>query len=239
MKTLTTPHAFLSSALVALIASACGGGGNTASTNSQPLAAESAANGAGNAARAPHDPARFLRRFDQNGNGALEIAELPERMQSRLGAADTNHDGTLAPEEMSAFREARKAEHFARMDANHDGAITADEAGAQRWTFLARADGDHDGRVTRPEMDQAHAAGMLHHGRGFGRHGGMGMGMMGMRERRAPDPAHLVQRFDQNGNGTLEVSELPERMAEHLGAADADHNGALSVDELKDRKSVV
>ncbi|MFO0645966.1 MAG: hypothetical protein U0326_06990 [Polyangiales bacterium] len=48
-------------------------------------------------------------------------------MQARIGEADTNHDGVLAVDEITAYRAARRANHFARIDTNHDGAVTADE----------------------------------------------------------------------------------------------------------------
>ena len=51
--------------------------------------------------------------------------------------------------------------------------------------------------------------------------------------RRHRDPARLVEKFDQNKNGKLEVSELPEHKREKLAGADTDKDGALSSDELK------
>jgi hypothetical protein len=47
------------------------------------------------------------------------------------------------------------------------------------------------------------------------------------------DPSSLIQHFDQNKNGQLEISELPERMQKRLASADTNKDGILSVDELK------
>ena len=132
------------------------------------------------------DPARMTQRLDRNQNGRIEVAELTERQRARLAPADANRDGVLAPEELRAAFEARRAAmraqmdtnrdgtispderraafearsaaRFARLDANGDGAATAAEVGAQRWSRIGRADANNDGRVTRDELRQARAA---------------------------------------------------------------------------------
>jgi Ca2+-binding EF-hand superfamily protein len=134
--------------------------------------------------------ARMIERFDRNGDGRLEVSELPPHMQERLAAADTNHDGVLSPEELHAHFEARRAEWLARVDANHDGvispeeraaarearinerfarmdtngdgAVTEAEVGPERWARVSRADANGDGRVTRDELAAAHMH--FHHG---------------------------------------------------------------------------
>src|SRR5450432_2560802 len=45
--------------------------------------------------------------------------------------------------------------------------------------------------------------------------------------RHAPDPAALVQRFDKNGDGALQVSELPEHVQKWLAKADTNADGVL------------
>jgi Ca2+-binding EF-hand superfamily protein len=135
-----------------------------------------------------HDPAAFVKHFDQNGDGKLQVTELPGRMQARLAPGDANQDGVLTVEELqarwealkaehraamdtdgdgkisdaerAAFREQKQKEHFARMDANGDGKITEAESG-RFWEHLKVADTDHDGAVTFAEMTQAIAAGTL------------------------------------------------------------------------------
>jgi hypothetical protein len=42
----------------------------------------------------------------------------------------------------------------------------------------------------------------------------------------------LLERFDANHDGILQVAELPERMRARLGRADADHDGVITVAEL-------
>ncbi|HTM45320.1 MAG TPA: hypothetical protein VL137_10220 [Polyangiaceae bacterium] len=46
-------------------------------------------------------------------------------------------------------------------------------------------------------------------------------------------PDHLIQRFDQNADGVLQLSELPAEKRDRMAAADSNKDGALSQDELK------
>jgi Ca2+-binding EF-hand superfamily protein len=43
---------------------------------------------------------------------------------------------------------------------------------------------------------------------------------------------HLLERFDANHDGLLQTSELPPAVQQRLGAADADHNGVITPEEL-------
>lgn len=54
-----------------------------------------------------------------------------ESRDEAIATADTNADGALSLQEISATLERRAQEQFARLDADDDGYITADEASAQ------------------------------------------------------------------------------------------------------------
>jgi Ca2+-binding EF-hand superfamily protein len=176
------------------------------------------------------NPARFLQKFDANKDGKVQVAELPERMQKWLGKADTNGDGVISADEMKAHGETMRAEHFAKSDKNSDGAIDATEAG-DRWEHLKVADADGNGSVTRAEMDKAFADGKLHPMGGHD-HGRRGPGAGGER----PSPEAFFQRLDKDGNGTIDASELPDRMKEHLVEIDTNKDGKISLDELEAHK---
>ena len=135
------------------------------------------------------DPAMIVKRFDKNGDGVLQVSELPGHMQKFMAKADTNddgvlsidelkageakmkaehmakvdtnHDGTISPEERKAAFEKFAQERFAKLDKNGDGALTKDEVGAQRWEYLSVADADKSGSVTQNEIRQAVASGVL------------------------------------------------------------------------------
>ncbi|MFO0630809.1 MAG: hypothetical protein U0325_34995 [Polyangiales bacterium] len=172
------------------------------------------------------DPARMVARFDRNGDGRTTLDELPPRMRERVSPADVDHDGAISAQEFTTHLQTMRAERFRRADTNSDGAITADEAG-ERWARIGRADANHDGRVTADELQGAFA-------QMRGRHHGPG-GEMGPRGEHGPgwDPSRRLARFDANGNGQVEVNELPERMQQRLGAADANRDGVLTAEEMR------
>jgi hypothetical protein len=170
----------------------------------------------GHGRKGPPDPAELIKRFDKNGDGQLQVTELPERMQAFMGKADTNGDGVITIDELKAGEEKMRAEHLAKVDTDHDGkvspeerkaafekfaeerftkldknsdgALSKDEVGDKRWERLSVADADKNGSVTRDEMKAAVAAGTLKFP-----HGGRGMhghhGPRGDGERGSASPA--------------------------------------------------
>lgn len=200
MKLSSLRRSFFVSSLAALALAAVGcGGSDTTGASASSLTAttgpQAEARGRWNHRR---DPAQLVQRFDANGDGALQLAELPAPMQARLGAADADHNGVIATTELTAHMEARRAERLARADTDHDGTVSAEEAAAGRGHGFGR-------------------------GRGFGRGGRGG---------HAPDPARMIQRLDANGDGTLQVTELPAPMRARMTTADANHDGVIAADEL-------
>jgi Ca2+-binding EF-hand superfamily protein len=212
------------------LASLVGCSGNTESGKTP--AAATAATSDQAALHGDQGPERFLMRFDANKDGKVQLTELPERMQKWLGKADTNADGVISADEMKAHGEAKRAEHFAKRDKNSDGAIDATEAG-DHWEHLKVADADNDGKVTRAEMDKAMADGKLHP-MGHGDHGPRGEGAD--RDHDRPSPEAFFQKLDKDGNGTIDASEIPDRMKEHIADIDTNKDGKISLDELKAAK---
>ena len=134
--------------------------------------------------------------------------------------ADANKDGKISAAELTAHGDQKKRDHFAQKDTNKDGFLGSDELG-ERWARLSAADADKDNRISLDEMQKAMSDGKLGfgpgHRRGF-RHG---------------DPAQFLKSFDANGNGSVELSELPEHKRDKLGAADTNGDKLLSGEELK------
>lgn len=120
------------------------------------------------------DPAAMMQRLDANGDGKIAVAELPEKMRERMGAADTDKDGFVSKEEMKAKAEQRGKERFAKKDANGDGALTESEVGEEFWAHMKVADSNGDAQITLAELQEARASGKLHgmrHGHGEERRG--------------------------------------------------------------------
>ncbi|MET0795456.1 MAG: hypothetical protein ABW061_28315 [Polyangiaceae bacterium] len=208
------------SGLIALTLAACSGATaepvdqsaqqETAHLNAAPPASGSAAvadgrperehGGRGHGRKGPPDPAELVKRFDKNGDGQLQVTELPEHLAQFLSKADTNGDGVITTDELKAGEEKMRAEHLAKVDTDHDGkvspeerkaafekfaeerftkldknndgALSKDEVGDKRWEHLSVADADKNGSVTKDEIKAAVAAGTLKfpHG-GRGGHG--------------------------------------------------------------------
>ncbi|MEZ4394805.1 MAG: hypothetical protein R3A48_27330 [Polyangiales bacterium] len=230
--------------LVAVSALACGAADNAGNAQSANAALTSEPGSGGRR----FDPARMVARFDANHDGRTTLDELPPRMRERVQAADADHDGAITAEELQAHMQTRRAERFRRHDTNGDGAITADEAG-ERWERIRRADANSDGRVTAEELQgafaqmRAHPMGRRHgegRGPGEGREAGEGRGHRGWGRGHGPgahgegfDPARRLARFDANGDGRVEVSELPERMQQRIAGADANRDGVIAPEEMR------
>jgi Ca2+-binding EF-hand superfamily protein len=60
---------------------------------------------------------------DKNNNGRIELSELGESLRHAFEDLDTNHDGTLIPEEAAYM----KPETFKAYDATKDGKLTVEE----------------------------------------------------------------------------------------------------------------
>jgi hypothetical protein len=114
---------------------------------------------AGGVALAQEAPAKpHAMRADADGDGRISQAEFVARRLDRLTVADADRDGSVAPEEMRAAFQARRAERadirFQRLDADRDGAISRGEFDAPR---AARAD-----RAARPARMHRGGARMAH-----------------------------------------------------------------------------
>lgn len=139
--------------------------------------------------RMNHNPEKMFAHLDKNGNGKLELAEMPEHMREHMARADLDKDGALTKDEMKQAFEAQRKAHMAQMDTdgdgkisdaereaahkkfmtarfqkedkNSDGALTADEVGEKHWAFLKNADANNDGKVTQDEISAAFKSGAL------------------------------------------------------------------------------
>jgi hypothetical protein len=92
-----------------------------------------------------------------------------------------------------------------RFDANHDGVLQTSELSPAAQQRLSTADADHNGVITQEEL---HAFGVA---------------------RRAARFAHA----DKNADGKLVASEVGAARWDYLKVADANRDGALTLDEIE------
>ena len=163
-----------------------------------------------------------FRRLDANHNGSITKDEITKDgspvLQANFDQFDANRDGKLSLQETTAFvltqRELdtrKKNEAFQRMDANHDGGISKEEAGKENDPFLFdnfdAIDNNKDGKLSLQELNA-------------------------FSEEQANKPEQATQDSKPAQPGQ---HGQPGRPGPLFTAADKDHNGTLSRDELKDK----
>ncbi|MBM3501191.1 MAG: hypothetical protein FJX74_21280, partial [Armatimonadetes bacterium] len=158
---------------------------------------------------------QVFERFDLNRDGKLTKDELPEPVAERIMKADADGDGAVTKEELEQARRKMGGRFidklFERFDANQDGKLTKEELPAQFAEKLMQADADGDGAVTKEELQAA-------------------------REKLGPRPGATVlfRHFDKDGDGRLAASEVPQVAQERLLQADADGDGGVTPEEIRD-----
>ena len=120
--------------------------------------------------------AQMFETIDADKDGKVTLAEIQAHRAAEFAAADTNGDGAISPEELSAMQLARFQEKLAErtqamldnMDNDGNGSLSADELGqGPGERNFARLDTDNDGAISKEEAEAA----MQHrrkHGHGWG-----------------------------------------------------------------------
>ncbi|HVP29471.1 MAG TPA: EF-hand domain-containing protein [Myxococcota bacterium] len=98
-----------------------------------------------------YDPKVAFAETDTNGDGRIDHAELMTRIVDVFYLADTNKDGYLSTEEMTAAVVYQS--DFDEADLNHDGKISMPEFEHDRAKQFEAADLNHDGVLTLEEVE--------------------------------------------------------------------------------------
>lgn len=116
---------------------------------------------AGSALAMPHEGGRhgnamFGAKFDTNGDGQIEIAEIEAATLKQATEVDANRDGIIEAAELKAWHAAQRAKReqarLLRLDADGDGRVSVEEYAAGRAERLARRDANQDGVISRDEL---------------------------------------------------------------------------------------
>lgn len=121
-------------------------------------------------------------------------------------------------------------------DLNQDGQVTADEFKQHHEQIFKKADVNADGQLDREEvlsLSRMHGA----HDRAIPPAPGPEW-RSGKRERgfHHDNPERFFSTLDANDDGKLQRDELPEALAAHMDRLDADGDGAISMEEMKQAK---
>jgi Ca2+-binding EF-hand superfamily protein len=129
---------------------------------------------------------------------------LPRPAAARLSSADLDHDGHITARELAHYRARQVRRSFERLDVNRDGKLELAELPAPLRARLASFDRDGDGVITRHELAVA---------------------------RNTRWRAGL-RRADRNGDDAFTPEEVGPVRWLRIRAADADHDGRVTYDEL-------
>lgn len=146
---------------------------------------------------------RMLKQFDANKDGQISKQEATDGMEKIFAAIDTNHDGSLTPGEIRAYRE---AQFKARREA-----VSAKQGDAdQNATPQAGDDKDHG----RHGHDGHHRM----HGNAHFRAITMMMGRIdtdqnGQISKQEAETAFnkFFDRMDRNKDGVISIDDMPDR----------------------------
>jgi len=170
----------------------------------------------------------FFKNADKNSDGKLSEDEVPAEMWGRISQLDKDEDGSVSMQEMAAMQrdggpggKGNPGEMLKRADKNGDGNISKDEVPEEAWARLGRLDTNKDDTVTKEEFAAAR--------------GGMKgkAGRPGDSAQRG-GPEAIFGKFDENSDGKLSSSEVPDEMWAKVSKADTDADGLVSKEEMKE-----
>jgi Ca2+-binding EF-hand superfamily protein len=105
---------------------------------------------AGSAVLAKSRPSNWIRMFDTDNDGTVDLAEAKKAASALFDKLERDHDGTLDQRELGNRLTQKE---LAAADPDHDGTLTKDEYLAAVEQRFRAADPDHDGTLDAKELN--------------------------------------------------------------------------------------
>jgi len=162
-----------------------------------------------------HGKGRFMKFFDTNKDGVVNMAEFETAAAKRFERMDADGSGELSREEFREHirnrRHERKQKHFERMDTNGNGSVERAEFFAHKQARaerkFARMDKNGDGSVSKQEHSTCKKG--KHHKK------------------------RMFKRMDGDGNGQVSRAESLAAWTNWFKRIDANSDQVVSADEVK------
>ena len=187
----------------------------------------------------------WLPRFDTNKDGIVTLEEMLAAREPLFARLDANKDGVIDDKEIEAQARERFEYWATRLvrwfDKDRDGKITKDEFARYARERFAMRDLNDDGRITAEDLPPGLR----------GREGRFWRWMRrDARDEERPGPSSLdrmlrrfdrtFQRYDRNGDGVIDASDIEPIVAERVAYAskrflhrfDQNRDGKVTVDEF-------
>lgn len=166
-------------------------------------------------------PSPLLNALDTNHDGKLSAEEITAAPKSLL-KLDVNGDGSITADELQAPPESPIAspddlsQQLMAFDKNHDGVLTRDELPDRLQPLFTRADANKDGKVTPEELRALAAKQTLPTG--------------SMKQGAPRDP--LFMALDTDHDGTISAAEIAASSTSLL-TLDKNHDGEIADNEMR------
>ncbi|EDN71393.1 EF hand domain protein [Beggiatoa sp. PS] len=189
---------------------------------------------------------RMLEEFDVNQDDSISGDEVQFVLAEKFTAADTNSDGLLTLDEMSAAHEQhhqeRAAEHFAELDADENGSISLEEfqagkppAGRHGGASKPMFSGEETS-TTRQQLHQERAA---EHFAELDTDANDSLTVEEFQAGKPPVGEHgnrteqMFSQLDLDEDGMLSSVEMNAPLVEKFERLDSNQDGVISSDELE------
>ena len=146
--------------------------------------------------------------FDENGDGVITSAEVPEFAWDYLTdrGVDEDNNGEISLQEINDSLEQYRLRRFNDIDDNGDGLLSEDEVTSPVWRRLQNADANEDSGVSFDELE-------------------------------AFRNLNRFERLDANADGSISQDEVSERLWNRLSRFDDNSDGEITREEIPERSN--